>query len=43
MTIITGKIGSGKTVELVRYAIKNNCTIICQFEGHIKCMQDLSR
>ena len=29
MTIITGKIGSGKTVELVRYAIKNNCTIIC--------------
>ena len=43
MTIITGKIGSGKTTELVRYAIKNNCTIICQFEEHIKCMQDLSQ
>ena len=43
MTIITGKIGSGKTVELVRYAFKNNCTIICQFEESIKCIQDLSQ
>jgi len=43
VTIITGKIGSGKTVELVRYAFKNNCTIICQFEESIKCIQDLAQ
>jgi len=43
VTIVTGKIGSGKTVELVRYAYKHNCTIICQFEESIKCMQDLSQ
>ena len=32
MQIITGKIGSGKTFEMIRQAVKQNLTIVCRFE-----------
>lgn len=32
MQIITGKIGSGKTIEMIRQAIRQNLTIVCRLE-----------